>query len=218
MFRRKNIALFAASVVFCGLFISIKGQELGVLPFFFPNNVAEGQKVLVTCTPSSESRPVKSKWLRNGSEVKENERIKITDYADFSTLMISPVASDDSGNYTCVVSEDYKTASYTAELIIQGPPSWIKKPSSKETVVGKNITFECMANGRPSPIITWKKNFGNEANSNQDLNNGGKYIIDKGLLMILNVQKEDQGIYHCLISNGVGNSLQETATLSVLSK
>ncbi|XP_035232056.1 Down syndrome cell adhesion molecule-like [Stegodyphus dumicola] len=156
--------------------VSVSGQELGVLPFFFPNNVAEGQKVLVTCTPSSESRPVKSKWLRNGSEVKENERIKITDYADFSTLMISPVASDDSGNYTCVVSEDYKTASYTAELIIQG----------------------------------------NEANSNQDLNNGGKYIIDKGLLMILNVQKEDQGIYHCLISNGVGNSLQETATLSVL--
>lgn len=95
-------------------------QELGVLPFSFPNKVAEGQKIFVTCTPANEGGAVKAKWYRNGSDITENERIKITDYTDFSTLVINPVFGHDSGNYTCTLSQDHKMASYTSVLVVQG--------------------------------------------------------------------------------------------------
>lgn len=98
----------------------VLGQELGVLPFSFPNQVSEGQKVYVTCTPTSERGTLKAKWYINGTDVIENERIKIADYADFSTLVINPVVGQDSGNYTCTVNQDHKTASYTSALVVQG--------------------------------------------------------------------------------------------------
>lgn len=52
----------------------------------------------------------------------------------------------------------------------------------------------------------------------EEISSGGRYVISNGLLMILNVQKEDHGNYICIVSNGVGNVLEGKASLSVLSK
>lgn len=82
--------------------------------------MSEGQKVYVTCTPTSEGGTLKAKWYRNGTDIIGNERIKIADYADFSTLVINPVVGQDSGNYTCSLMQDHKTASYTSALVVQG--------------------------------------------------------------------------------------------------
>ncbi|XP_055938213.1 cell adhesion molecule DSCAM-like [Argiope bruennichi] len=201
-----------------GSFLSLTGQDFGVIPFSFPTHVKEGEKVFVTCTPKGEVKSVQFKWLRNKKDIKQNDRVKITDIREFSTLIINPVISEDSGNYTCTIIEDHRTASHSAELMIQGPPSWITRPSSSETVVGKNITLECSAAGRPTPSVSWKKLSGNELQSVENLSNGGKYVISNGLLTIINVQKEDQGKYTCVVSNDVGMSLEESADLLVLSK
>lgn len=107
------------TVLICYYYYLI-AQELGVLPFSFPNQVSEGQKIFVTCAPTNEGGKLRAKWYRNGTDIKENERIKITDYADFSTLVINPVVGQDSGNYTCTLSQDHKTASYTSTLSVQG--------------------------------------------------------------------------------------------------
>ncbi|GBL76508.1 Hemicentin-1 [Araneus ventricosus] len=140
--------------------VFVSDAEFGVIPFFFPTHVKEREKVFVTCTPKGEVQSVKFKWLRNSSDIVQYDRIKITDYPEFSTLIINPVIGEDSGNYTCTVTENHRTAGYTAELMIQGPPAWIIPPSNAETVVGKNVTLECAAAGRPKPSISWSRESG----------------------------------------------------------
>ncbi|GBL76501.1 Down syndrome cell adhesion molecule-like protein Dscam2 [Araneus ventricosus] len=131
--------------------------DLGIITFSFPSHVKEGEKVFVTCTPKGEGRSIKFRWLRNRSEIQQNERIKIMEYPDISTLIISPVIGDDNGNYTCVIAEDHSTASYLEELMIQAPPHWIKQPENVETIEGNRATLLCNAGGPPQPRITWKK-------------------------------------------------------------
>ncbi|KAG8174364.1 hypothetical protein JTE90_011416 [Oedothorax gibbosus] len=205
------------SLVILGGLLLLQFNEIqaGVLPFFFPSNVKEGDKVLVTCTASGEISTMNRKWLKDGLKIEENNRVKIFHHSEYSSLIINSVLAEDSGNYTCTVSGDPTAPSYTAELVIQGPPVWLSKPTNIDTVVGKNDTFECSASGRPNPTITWKKNGDGKSNDENVISNG-KFIIKNGKLTIVHVQKEDEGKYTCMVTNGVGPTLEENAFLYVL--
>lgn len=36
------------------------------------------------------------------------------------------------------------------------PPEWSSLPKDQETVVGDDLSVECVAEGYPTPVVTWK--------------------------------------------------------------
>lgn len=61
------------------------------------------------------------KWFRNGKEISSGmQNINILSYAVVSTLVIDPLTSEDSGNYTCIVSARGLSGSYTTALDVLG--------------------------------------------------------------------------------------------------
>ena len=72
----------------------------------------------------------------------------------------------------------------------------------------KNITITCSATGQPQPTITWSKSVGSLP---QDRNN-----VNKGVLKVNQLTKEDVGTYICKAENILG-SATGTAVLMVFS-
>ena len=82
----------------------------------------------------------------------------------------------------------------------------ITKPPQSETHAqdGSTIVLKCEAVGKPTPVISWRKNWGptcEEPRCSQHTKNGvGKLVIE-------NIKPDDQGAYTCEAMNSRGNQL-----------
>lgn len=72
------------------------------------------------CSVSTDEKTFVFKWFKNGKEIKNAERFEISQHADFSLLKIKSILSQDSGNYTCVVTSPHTALNYTAVLLVEG--------------------------------------------------------------------------------------------------
>ena len=87
---------------------------------------------------------------------------------------------------------------------------------------GSNVTFNCVSFSYAPVTYTWLRNEtlldDDDVNiiistdSDEDNNN---YTTT---LMILDVQLSDNGVYACNVTNRIGHTLSNTATLSVIGK
>ena len=76
--------------------------------------------------------------------------------------------------------------------------------------IGWNVTLECNAVGNPPPEVTWQKSGGTIPANRTELQPSGLHIS--------HVVKEDEGIYICVMSNGVGQPVKHSARLFVQGK
>lgn len=75
---------------------------------------------------------------------------------------------------------------------------------------GTIVSFECKANGNPSPVVQWSKKDGILSSGLQ---------VQTGYLLNLNdVQRQDAGVYQCTASNGIGQPVTGEMRLHVLCK
>ncbi|KAF7283823.1 hypothetical protein GWI33_022863 [Rhynchophorus ferrugineus] len=83
-------------------------------------------------------------------------------------------------------------------------------PSSGQIVTrkGSPVSFECKANGNPTPTVQWSKKDG--------LLPSGLQVETGYLLSINEVQRQDGGIYQCTASNGIGQPVTGEVKLHVL--
>ncbi|KAJ8965609.1 hypothetical protein NQ314_004000, partial [Rhamnusium bicolor] len=90
------------------------------------------------------------------------------------------------------------------------PPSIQILPPNGEVVTRKGgpVSFECKANGNPSPTVQWSKKDGLLPSGLQ---------VETGYLLNLNeVQRQDAGVYQCTASNGIGQPVTGEIALHVL--
>ncbi|GBM46999.1 Titin [Araneus ventricosus] len=194
----------------------IAGASLTIQPFSFPSNSAIGKRVSVTCTPL-EGEKMEFKWLRNGKELASgSHNVNILSYPLLSNLIIDPLTSEDSGNYTCVVSSRGLTGSYTTRLEVLMPPSWIVSPLDTDASSGDSLMLNCRGVGKPEPIIIWSKTHGENSDFSPISGANQVTILTNGSLYIESVQKEDEGMYRCNISNGIGKNLIKTIIVKVI--
>ncbi|GFS88042.1 titin [Nephila pilipes] len=194
----------------------IGGNSIKIQPFSFPSDSAIGKRVSVTCTPLTGEK-IEFKWLRNGIEMNNDRpRIQIGSLPLLSSLIIDPLQSDDSGNYTCFVTSRGLTGSYTTSLDVLVPASWIITPSDTDASSGDSLMMNCKGTGKPEPVIIWSKLHGE--NSGSVLSSGSSHfnIFSNGSLYIENIAKEDEGMYKCNVSNGIGKSLFKTVVIKVI--
>lgn len=81
---------------------------------------------------------------------------------------------------------------------------------NKQAKVGEKVVLECLSNGSPKPRVQWMKDGILLTASNKH------YITTDGqLLIIMETNTDDKGIYQCVITNSLGVQVQEFEVLII---
>uniref|UniRef100_A0A8C9NUW8 Neogenin 1 n=1 Tax=Serinus canaria TaxID=9135 RepID=A0A8C9NUW8_SERCA len=194
--------------------------ELKVLP-----DAEEPQKLVLLKPPSSLSRlpgqsalfpcvaagfpPPLVRWTRNGEELPTDGEKLFWRLLPGGVLEIRAVAEADAGTFTCIAESGNDTLEAQAELAVQVPPTFLKRPANIYAHESMDIVFECEVTGKPTPTVKWVKN--------GDVVIPSDYfkIVKEHNLQVLGLVKSDEGFYQCIAENDVGNA-QAGAQLIIL--
>ena len=97
-------------------------------------------------------------------------------------------------------------------------PDIVEDPKNQSDVIGSNVTLNCTATGRPPPTITWIKN-----NDSYAVQSKPRVVVSSSFdykkyhshLLIIGVQKDDEGKYQCFASNSAGEKTSTMAHLHI---
>ena len=143
-------------------------------------------------------------WKKNGVQL-FNQRN--------STLVLTNVSLSDSGNYSCVVTNQVgNTNSFISTVEVIRFPSFILEPEDVNEYLGNlnGATLQCNASGFPYPGYKWyfqpkgRKGFNEVPNS------------DQNVLVIVPPLPKDEGSYYCEAFIGYKSIQSRVATLTVL--
>ncbi|KAK3764608.1 hypothetical protein RRG08_008488 [Elysia crispata] len=170
---------------------------------------AVGETAEFQCIPPHGAPSPTVHWSHNGQPLMADTdpRISTNSRGD---LVISPVESDDAGEYTCVaMNKGGEKESSPAILTVLEKPYFVDMPDELKVSVGATVEFKCRAAGDPKPSVQWRMEEGRIAF-------GRARQLDDGTLRIEKVQIADGGVYVCVAQNiagtveAVGKLLVET--------
>ncbi|XP_009575209.1 PREDICTED: hemicentin-1-like, partial [Fulmarus glacialis] len=142
-------------------------------------------------------------WLKDGQPVEEGAGHKIL--LNGQKLLISRAQVSDTGRYKCVAANKAGEHEREFDVTVHVPPT-IKSAGTSEraVVIYKPVTLQCIANGIPSPSITWLKDGQpvNTARGNIRLESSGR------ILQVVKALLEDAGRYTCVATNAAGEAQQ----------
>ncbi|XP_071944831.1 basement membrane-specific heparan sulfate proteoglycan core protein-like [Antedon mediterranea] len=160
--------------------------------------VAIGESVTFECKASGDPTPT-IRWTRVDAEIPFSAQI------EEGMLTIPIVQLADAGTYKCIATNVVSSVDSQVILYVQAAPQAVIQPSTRTVSVGSVVVFTCLATGYPSPRISWRKLEG-------DL--PANRVINRGVMTINQVVKEDAGTYICVANNTQG-SVEYTAALYV---
>ncbi|XP_062927137.1 neogenin-like isoform X3 [Mobula hypostoma] len=165
-----------------------------------------GQSVILPCVVSGYPTPA-IQWVHNDEIILErSHRMALV---GSGSLQINDILEEDAGLYECIAEFGNETVNAQAELSVQVPPHFLKRPVSIYAHESMDIVFECEVTGIPMPTVKWIKN--------GDMVIPSDYfkIVNERNLQVLGLVKSDEGLYQCVAENDVGNK-QASAQLIIL--
>ncbi|KAI8488386.1 hypothetical protein Bbelb_339820 [Branchiostoma belcheri] len=127
------------------------------------------------------------------------------------SLLIHHVTRADTGAYACIADHVVRPAASSLRLEVLYPASIISVSESLSVDQSERATLQCVADGNPTPNITWTKEGARLRTVTQPLSSD----VLACSVVFLNVQVNDSGTYECLASNGVGEADRRIAKLTV---
>ncbi|NXX13200.1 CDON protein, partial [Podargus strigoides] len=148
--------------------------------------------------------PSSVRWVKDGRDTLRKGRWKLL----HSHLVTDRLEASDSGNYSCVVGNEFGVVKYVNYSLTILEPASISKELQDETVTaGVTVHFWCDARGSPAPTLTW-------LHDAAPLRPSPRHLMVGNRLRIRGVTQEDSGVYQCVADNGVG-FVQSTGRLCV---
>ncbi|KAM9657394.1 cell adhesion molecule-related/down-regulated by oncogenes isoform 1-T4 [Morphnus guianensis] len=148
--------------------------------------------------------PASVHWVKDGRDALRKGRWKLL----HSHLVTDRLEASDSGNYSCVVGNEFGVMKYVNySLTILEPASMSKGLQDETVAAGATVHFWCDVRGSPAPTLAWLHNAAPLRLSPRHLPTGNR-------LRIRGVTQEDSGLYQCVANNGVG-FVQSTGRLRV---
>ncbi|XP_045923610.1 protein turtle homolog A [Micropterus dolomieu] len=208
---RSSLQTFTVVAVFC-LFLSTEGARPEV------RGKAGGVVDLECSFPPSDPAAVSAaslhvvEWVRQGLDIPV--LIKFGSYAPrvhpqyegrvslvrITALRLEGLKLDDQGTYECRIllldepTDELQNGTWTL-LSVTAPPTFAEAPPPVvEALVGNHLTLACVANGNPTPTITWLK----DDSVIQTIND------QEGALSLRAVSMQSAGQYTCHASNSEG--------------
>ena len=235
LFTYTLIDHFYATDVRCNLSLYIPASRLSTLflnVLTFPHTVSPqgsvtatpeeviagfGDNATFTCT--SQGGPGNSyRWHKNGIEL-PNEISEM--------LTVTSVATEDGGDYTCVVSNNAGSENATAVLYII--PRIVQNPSDVLTLNGSTVNLTCIADGFPAPAYRWEILGGSTSGSGSGTHDDFLQpsletvpidMVADPILEFTPVVFGDEGIYLCVVFSTLpdGRELRVEANATLTSK
>ncbi|XP_029353423.1 neogenin 1a isoform X4 [Echeneis naucrates] len=147
------------------------------------------------------------RWMFGDKLLQESEgRVEVV---GGGSLQISNLTEEDAGIYTCMADNSNTTIEAQAQLTVQVPPQFVKRPANIYAHESMDIIFECEVSGTPAPTVKWVKN------GDAVIPSDYFKIIKEHNLQVLGLVKSDEGFYQCLAENDAGN-IQSSAQLIIL--
>ncbi|KAH6921921.1 hypothetical protein HPB50_006466 [Hyalomma asiaticum] len=172
------------------------------------------ETLVVSCIAIRGSQPLKFAWFKDGRPLNEGTRAVPRVLTDtLSTLTIPKVTAEDVGNYTCRVSNEAGSDSYSAELLVTERPLIMPFSFPENAVLGQRTTVTCVVSSGTGPFqLAWTQN-GNRVDSSHR-RHVKIFSENVAALTIEAIAAEDVGNYTCAVSNAAG-SARYTAALRV---
>ncbi|KAJ1352359.1 hypothetical protein KIN20_008682 [Parelaphostrongylus tenuis] len=167
-----------------------------------------GQTLMLICDASGKPRP-EIKWFINDTEITSTtEGIELGNTGRF--IKVNNITLKDRGVYLCVALNvaGNDTVFYNVE-VVQAPI--ILNGGAQQVIEGELARIECLAEGYPTPVISWLRNGIRVETGVQ----GVRYIAEGKMLTVIEARSSDSGIYVCSATNEAGSE-QQAYTLEVL--
>ncbi|ELU10579.1 hypothetical protein CAPTEDRAFT_104810 [Capitella teleta] len=165
-----------------------------------PSNQKGSTNLRLKCSFVGFPKPVVS-WYKDGTLLNLSTVYTIMTLFKNGSLLIKYGTAVDTGQYTCVVTNEHSTDSASALVIITGDPKIINQVKSIPAIQGQDLTINCIAGGSPTPQVIWKLD--GEALGNIT---GKREVFSNGTLKILSVTRNDRATYTCVATNDEGGS------------
>ncbi|NWQ77372.1 HMCN1 protein, partial [Columbina picui] len=166
--------------------------------------VAVDQSVTLQCEAEGYPGPEIS-WHKEGQQVMESMRRRILSTGALQLVFAQP---GDAGRYTCIAANAAGSSSAAVELTVHIPPKIRSTEAQYTASEGSQAVLSCVAEGIPTPTITWKKD------STLLTEIAGKYrALPDGDLILDNVAPEDSGSYTCVAHSAAG---EDTHTVTLI--
>ncbi|XP_077677280.1 neural cell adhesion molecule L1-like protein isoform X3 [Eretmochelys imbricata] len=155
------------------------------------------------------SPPAVITWMRDDSTM-PLEGLRYTVYEN-GTLEIRETKKEDSGSYTCWVTNLVGKSAITANLGIRDATKLVVTPENPQVLKSHSVLLKCQSEYdshlKQSFKLSWRKD-GDELqiNSTED----GRIITEMDTLFISSVTLEDQGVYTCVASTSLDSVTAES--------
>ncbi|XP_065334191.1 cell adhesion molecule Dscam2-like isoform X1 [Cloeon dipterum] len=139
--------------------------------------------------------------------ISADERVKVV--ADGQCLSLLHVQPEDAGKYVCVANNSAGSTKIEVTLVVSWPLSVSVQPAHATVDMGNRAQLTCanMNEAQTAALITWSKDgMPLQPNIRVSVQEQGKVLI------VENVQREDAGMYQCLIRTDE-DSAQGTAEI-----
>ncbi|XP_047218767.1 immunoglobulin superfamily DCC subclass member 4 isoform X4 [Girardinichthys multiradiatus] len=175
-----------------------------------------GSPLLLDCNLGSSDTPFNVTWFKDGQLLHQAPGDHLQ-YLTNGSLLLLPTSTDSQpsqnveGSYSCVsASAIGALTSQTVNVLLASLSRFYQEPSPQIVISGESARFECQIEGVPTPVITWQKDKVTIVDERRFIS------LPNGALQILEVTKEDEGIYRCVASNPARKDIGIEARLTVL--
>ncbi|XP_023656345.2 cell adhesion molecule-related/down-regulated by oncogenes [Paramormyrops kingsleyae] len=167
-------------------------------------SVLRSQSLTLECVLSG-SPHTHVRWTKDGQELLAGENHRLL----HNNLELVAAKKGDSGSYQCLYhteAAEELSANYTVHVL--EPASVLQALTSQSVPSASAVRFVCIGQGNPAPNITWLFN-------SDPIVPSARFRVSGSSLRIASVTPVDQGVYQCLLDNGIG-SAQSAGSLTVL--
>ncbi|XP_067398294.1 hemicentin-2 [Emydura macquarii macquarii] len=151
-------------------------------------------------------------WLKNSAKLPGS--LPGFSLLDEGALVIGSVLPSDSGDYTCLATNEAGSVRRRTKLVVYAPPEMRGDGHRRNISVMANqlLALDCDVSGTPAPTITWYKD-------GQLLTEGGNlhFLTGAQSIRFHEVRTEDAGSYTCKAVNRAGQAQRHFHVLVAVS-
>uniref|UniRef100_A0A8C6UB71 Neural cell adhesion molecule L1 n=1 Tax=Neogobius melanostomus TaxID=47308 RepID=A0A8C6UB71_9GOBI len=159
-------------------------------------SAVEAKGVIMHCNVFS-SPPSTITWSRDDStESVQGPRFTVHDNG---SLEIYETDKDDAGQYTCYAKNIEGSSAIEAMLYVKDPTRIVVGPEEQQILIGTTSQLSCLAEYDKSFSndfeLLWEKD---DMEIGLNYTENPRYLVEEGVLHIINVSHRDQGLYRCV--------------------